>query len=203
MYRYIVYLYIAIPPKRNSKTMTDNNDQASTQAPQHDQQMGKWMLILGWIVFLVLATMIFGYWEREQHNPNRKPESYSDAQKRSVTLKRNRNGHYVTNGLINGQKVTFMLDTGATMVAVPNALGGQLGLDAGLSYQVSTANGPAKVYATEIDLLELGPLQITQVRAALSPGMNGKEILLGMSALKDLEFTQRGNELTLVQYIND
>lgn len=182
----------------------DPKDQQSSTPPPSSRashnQMGKWMFILGWLAFLVLATMIFGYWENERDNPNRNPESFSDSEKHSVTLKRNRYGHYVANGKINGQNVTFMLDTGATMVAIPESLGPSLRLDAGVSYMVSTANGLSRVYGTEIDTLELGTLKIDKVRAALSPGMNGKEILLGMSALKDLEFTQKGDELTLVQY---
>jgi len=50
---------------------------------------------------------------------------------------------------------------------------------------------------TTIDHLTLGPFQLRGVRAALSPGREEDQVLLGMSVLKQLEFTQRGNTLIL------
>ena len=160
------------------------------------------MLIGGWVVFLGLMTLIFGNWEDNKYNPNKSIDGTSTDSEQSITLKRNTFGHYVTYGKINGQRVIFLLDTGATMVAVPEKLANKLRLEQGYSYQVNTANGTANVFSTNIDRLELGPLNMTNIRAAVSPGMNGDEVLLGMSALKQLEFSQIGDELTLIQRFN-
>jgi len=67
---------------------------------------------------------------------------------------------------------------------------------------VSTANGNAEVRATKIDKLMLGTIQLQNVQASITPGMTGDEILLGMSVLKQLDFTQSGKTLTLRQYLN-
>jgi len=62
-----------------------------------------------------------------------------------------------------------------------------------------TANGIVEVRDTTIETLQLGSIRLSNIRASINPGMVGEEILLGMSALKDLEFTQRGSKLTLKQ----
>ena len=62
---------------------------------------------------------------------------------------------------------------------------------------VRTANGSLRVAQTYINELKLGDIRLTNVRANLNPGMQDNEILLGMSALKQLEFTQRGDWLIL------
>ncbi len=92
-----------------------------------------------------------------------------------------------------------MLDTGATSVAVPASLAQQLGLKPGYRHKAVTANGIVEVRDTRIDTLTIGPITLRNVQASINPGMSGPEILLGMSALKDLELTQRDNTLTIKQ----
>ncbi|MBT8148751.1 MAG: retroviral-like aspartic protease family protein, partial [Gammaproteobacteria bacterium] len=63
-----------------------------------------------------------------------------------------------------------------------------------------TANGPVKVYSTRIGKLQLGDIVLYDVPADLNPGMDGSnEILLGMSALSQVEFSQRDGVLLLSQ----
>ena len=52
---------------------------------------------------------------------------------------------------------------------------------------------------TVIDHLQLGSISIRDVRSSIVPGMHQDEILLGMSVLKQLDFSQSGNELTIRQ----
>lgn len=168
------------------------------QQPSHpESKLGKWMLVIAWILGLGLLTLFFNEQIAEQINPNREPISYASQTGVEVRLKRNRMGHYVSAGEINGQAVTFMLDTGATDVSIPFHLKDNLGLQAGRSQRVRTANGSLQVAQTYIDELRLGDIRLTNVRANLNPGMQDNEILLGMSALKQLEFTQRGDWLIL------
>ncbi|MDO6695014.1 TIGR02281 family clan AA aspartic protease [Aliiglaciecola sp. 3_MG-2023] len=168
------------------------------QSPaENSTKIGKWMFFAFWIVGLLLLSLYFGDRLEKQINPNQNPESQLNNGAVEVKLKRNRMGHYVASGLINDQPVTFLLDTGATNVSVPAHLANELGLVAGARYTVSTANGNVTVAQTNIQQLDLGSIRINNVRASINPGMLSDEILLGMSVLKQLEFTQRGDWLIL------
>jgi len=163
------------------------------------EAVGKRMMFIASVIGLVMATWFFGSVEEKQFNPNQSPSSLNENNQIKVELLRNRYGHYVTTGMIDDKEVVFMLDTGATNVAIPGALEDYLNLQRGSSYQVHTANGMATVYATRIDYLKIGDIVLDNVRASISPSMEGEEILLGMAALKQLEFRQKGNQLTLIQ----
>lgn len=89
------------------------------------------MLVLAWIAGLALATRYFGVWEDRQRNPNQAPQSIHGDGYVELRLVSSRQGHYLLNGQINGQGVTFLLDTGATQVAVPEALAARLALERG------------------------------------------------------------------------
>lgn len=164
------------------------------------QRMGKVMMILAWVIGLLLAVQWFSGVEERKRNPNQAPESMMSGDAIEVRLLANRQGHYLLNGQINGQEVTFLLDTGASFVAIPAAVAQRLQLPQGRRFQVSTANGTADSYATTIDQLDLGDIHLRDIDAGIVPGMGGDDILLGMSALQQLEFSQQGGELILRQY---
>ncbi|WP_424483647.1 retropepsin-like aspartic protease family protein [Pseudomonas sp.] len=157
------------------------------------------MLVLAWGAGLWLATHFFGRWEDAQRNPNSAPESVHGSGYVEVQLASSRQGHYLASGKINGEEVTFLLDTGATQVAVPIEVAQRLGLQAGAPITISTANGRATAHRTRLQRLQLGDIVLTEVDALIAPGMGGDDVLLGMSALKQLEFTQRGGTLLLRQ----
>jgi len=95
-----------------------------------------------------------------------------------------------------------MLDTGATDVSIPAELAERLKLEKGFGVTLSTANGRTQGYRTRIDRLQLGDIVLRDVRALVVPGLDGKQVLLGMSALNKLEFTQRGGTMLLRQTTN-
>ena len=166
-------------------------------------KIGRGMLTISWILVLIFLVLLFGNWEKRQINPNMQVEGMVSDQARTVVLQRNRYGHYVASGTVNGNPVMFLLDTGATNVAVPKKLARKLQLKPGAPYLVSTANGNVEVRATIIPVLQLGPITLHDVRASINPGMEEEDgILLGMSVLKELDFSQKGDELTIVQYLN-
>ena len=172
--------------------------------PEHiaeQKRMGLGMMILAWIVLLGLGAFFFGDVLERQFNPNKKPDTqYSEDGLRDVQLQRNKFGHYVTGGTINGQPVTFMLDTGATGVAIPDSVAKRLKLQRGRPYRTQTANGVATSYATTLNEVAVGGITLQNVSAAVAPGLTSEQILLGMSFLKHIEFTQRGDTLILRQY---
>jgi len=162
--------------------------------------MGKTMMILAWLAALGLLVFFCNQWESQAYNPNQQPETLQSSTKNEVILQRNRFNHYVTQGTINGEEVTFLLDTGATDVVIPAGIAQRLNLRKGAEQLASTANGIITVYNTRLEQLTIGHILLRDVNASINPAMDNDAILLGMSALKKVEFTQRGNTLTLTQY---
>lgn len=173
---------------------------ANEEQTQPGKKAGKTMAVFAWIIGMLLLTQFFGNWEENQYNPNQAPEHSLSGQEKLVTLKQNRWGHYVANGQVNDNPATFMIDTGATDVAIPYSLASYYDLKPGAERNAITANGLVTTYQTTIDRLSIGNITLYNVRASLNPGMDkAQSILLGMSVLKQLEMTQTQDELTLKQ----
>jgi aspartyl protease family protein len=160
--------------------------------------LGKAMLVGAWIAGLALLVLFFqGHLDR-QHNPNPDPDLVIDrAGVPTVVLRRNRMGHYVTAGSINGSPVTFLLDTGATSVALPLDLARRLELQLMPGGMSKTANGVVQTWSTRLQSVGVAGLTARNVRAVVMPNMPGDEVLLGMNYLKRFELIQRGDTLTL------
>jgi len=156
-------------------------------------------MIIAWAAALFLATRFFAEWEQRQENPNTVVASEHGDGYVEVKLTSNRDGHFVMTGQINARPVQFMLDTGATNVAVPESVAETLRLERGERVQVSTANGRTDAFRTTLQRLQIGDIVLNNVRALVVPGLDGEQVLLGMSAVKQLEFTQRGGTLLLRQ----
>jgi len=114
-----------------------------------------------------------------------------------VELEPGPGGQYRAPGRINGERVTFLLDTGASHVAVPGGLADELGLERGPETRVVTASGTATAYHTRIDRIELGGLRVDDVRGSINPAMGGDAVLLGMTFLREVDFSQRDGRLIL------
>lgn len=166
---------------------------------QEQRRWGKFMVGAMWILLLGLLTLFFGDFLDKQHNPNQHIASVQNGAQREIVLQRNKYGHYVASGMINRQPVVFMLDTGATDISIPDKVARRLGLERGREVTYRTANGPAINYATQLDSVSLGNITLHNLPASINPNVNDDDILLGMSFLKHLEFSQKGNSLTLRQ----
>ena len=169
------------------------------QAPQEathnpHRQLGRGMAFVASILLLGLLTFFFNGNLDQRNNPNRQLQVAPGTE---LVLKRSSNGHYIFPGTINSQPVTFLLDTGATFVSIPAHLGERLSLVAGARQQAITANGVVATRATQMDEIAFGPFKLRDLPASLNPGMRDDFILLGMSVLRHLEFTQRGDTLVL------
>ncbi|MFP4130541.1 MAG: retropepsin-like aspartic protease family protein [Thiohalospira sp.] len=163
-------------------------------------RLGLGMIVAAWALALGLLAFALEYHLSGRSSPNRNlQEQVTEDGAREVELSRNDSGHYVAPGRINGEPVTFVIDTGASDVSIPARLGEELGLEPGASLAYRTANGRIQAHATRIERLTLGPLELRDVRASLNPAMDDREVLLGMSALEALELEQRSGRLTLRQ----
>jgi len=146
-----------------------------------------------WIIAFIFEGVL-----KDINNPNQQVSVSLNANgEKEIVLKRNRYGHYVATGKINGQTVNFILDTGATLVSIPDHIAKNLNLNKGVAYQTETANGMSLSYATRLDSVSLGDIVITNVAGGISTGMEFDEILLGMSFLKHLNMNQQGKTLII------
>ena len=177
----------------------------SQKNDQHTQKnMGYTMIIAMWVLIFALLAFLFQDVLDKQYNPNKQQISRLTTDNiRELVLQRNHFGHYVVDGLINNQAVTFLLDTGATDVSIPAKTADKLGLQRGKKMVYQTANGKAAVFATTINQISIGNIELENIRATINPNVKDMDVLLGMSFLKKLEFTQRGNTLTIKQYPNE
>jgi len=115
-----------------------------------------------------------------------------------VVLEQQRSGHYVAEGEINGQAVTFLVDTGATDVALPESVARALGLEFGPRVRVMTAAGPSTAWMTRLNEVKVGGIRRTNVRASITSGeFDG--VLLGMSFLKHYSLQQQDGKLIIKQ----
>lgn len=171
------------------------------QQDNNTQSISGVMVVIAWAVALIFMTYLFQQFLNDEYNPNQQlAENIKPGEIREVVLQRNAQGHYVANGLINGQRVTFLLDTGATDVAIPESLADQLRLPRETGGFSQTANGRVAVWGTTLKSVQLGVIKLRNVRAMIVPSMGADTpVLLGMSFLKQLELIQREGLLTLRQ----
>jgi aspartyl protease family protein len=124
------------------------------------------------------------------------------ATRREVQIRRNNTGMYTTVGSINGLPVSFLVDTGATQIAMNAAQARRLGIDyrvVGNPAAVTTASGTERAWMVMLETVKVGELTLRNVSGVVIEGSQPAETLLGMSFLGRLEITNNGQLMTLRQ----
>jgi aspartyl protease family protein len=127
------------------------------------------------------------------------------ARKRTAAVKevqvwRNTTGMYTTVGSINGLPVSFLVDTGATQVAMNASQAKRLGIDyhvTGSPAEVTTASGVERAWLVILDSVKVGDLEVRNVAAVVLEGAQPQVTLLGMSYLGRMEILNEGRLMTL------
>lgn len=115
-----------------------------------------------------------------------------------VVLTPDSNGHYLLQGLINGRAANFMVDTGASTIAMGQADAERMGLDfrKGRAVGVRTANGTAQGWQIKLNSVRLGDIELYGVQAVVTP-QPMPFVLLGNSFLSEVHMTRNAQQMVL------
>jgi len=121
-----------------------------------------------------------------------------DSGATQIVLTAGSGGHFITAGSINGRPVRFVVDTGATYVALGQAEAERIGLKykQGRQGLVNTANGAVPAYATMLDVVRVGDVQVYNVEALVVPA-SMDVVLLGNSFLGRFQMKRENDQMTL------
>ncbi|WP_280152511.1 retropepsin-like aspartic protease [Piscinibacter sp. XHJ-5] len=122
----------------------------------------------------------------------------SEGSGSQIVLTAGPGGHFVTGGSINGQAVQFVVDTGATYVAMSQSEADRIGLKykAGRRGLMNTANGQVPAYITSLDVVRVGDVQVYHVDAVVFPAAMDI-VLLGNSFLTRFQMKRENDRMTL------
>jgi aspartyl protease family protein len=127
----------------------------------------------------------------------------ASAGRRSHTIPKDSRGHFSTDGRVEGRRIGFMVDTGASVIALTESSAAQVGirpLRTDYTAPVSTANGVVKGARARLSSVDIGGLEVRDVEAMVLPDNVLSENLLGLSYLSRLKrFEYSGGKLVLEQ----
>ena len=137
------------------------------------------------------------YQEKPCTEETKSVSSWGVASREPLVMKQSNSGHYFVEGTINEHKLNFVIDTGASTVAIPQILANQAGLACLRQSVAQTANGLAQTCMTIIQKLKFGSFILTNVEASIAPNLG--QPLLGMNVLKQFRVEQDSGEMRLTQ----
>ena len=155
-----------------------------------DELPRTWKVVTVWLLVGLAVFLGFQWWEREQR------AARFQAEGDVVEIRRGDDGHFHWPGTVNGRRVDFLVDTGATGVAVSQDLARSLGLSGEGKVRSSTAAGPVTGEVVRIDVVLDGGVRVDRLRAVALAGL-GEQPLLGMDVLGRLRWEQRGGVLRI------
>ena len=113
-----------------------------------------------------------------------------------LLLKQQSNGHYFVDGSINGKPLTFVVDTGASVVSLPRDMAYLANMSCKEQVSVQTANGATRSCTSVINKLKLGHLLLANVPAMIVPNLS--QPLLGMNVLQGFRIEQDNGEMRIL-----
>jgi len=131
------------------------------------------------------------------------PRGANPLEGRTARISSDRRGHFVTPARLNGRRVTVLVDTGATAVAINRSTARRIGIrlsGSDFKYRVSTANGVAMAASATIKEVQIGRVIVRNVRATVMQDKALNTVLLGMTFLNELrKFEVSSGTLVLTQ----
>lgn len=153
-------------------------------------QAGRLMFIVAWLIFFALLFVFFLYYNQGEKG------SYQ-VKHGTVTISPDDQGHYRIEGNINEYPVEFMVDTGATLVAIPQKLATQLKLQGRYAVSIDTASGQVTGSLTRLKQLGFAGFTLNDIKAVIVPGSDDNTVLLGMNVLSKFNLSQESKRLVI------
>lgn len=128
--------------------------------------------------------------------------SASTSGRSQVTLYAGQGGHFFADGFVNDMPVKFLVDTGATSIAMNSRDATRFGIDYkrnGKQSVAATASGLVRTYNVTLGKVQIGEITLHNVDAGIIEGNYPREPLLGMSFLGQLDMKREGEKLELKQ----
>jgi len=153
---------------------------------------GRYMIILAWIFAFFLMALFFHYTTQSDNG------SYEYSAKHgTLTIDGDTKGHYWVDGAINQVSVRFMVDTGASLVAIPEPLAQKMGLSGRYPVLLQTAAGSIEGQLTRVKTLQFSGFHFSNVKAVIMPADGSETVLLGMNVLSDFTIMQKDGQLVM------
>jgi aspartyl protease family protein len=125
-----------------------------------------------------------------------------EANARSVAIAKGQNGHFSVEGMVDGRRAAFLVDTGASVIVLREGDAARLGIHPAqrdYTARMSTANGVIAAAPIELNRVEVGDLTVRNVAAVVLPDQALAQNLLGMSFLSRVHWSYQGGKLVLEQ----
>jgi len=136
------------------------------------------------------------YQEKPCAEEHKSLTSWGSASGAPLILAQGAQGHYFVEGSVNQHKLNFVIDTGASVVSLPQEMAVSAGLICQRQIMTNTANGQTPACTTIIQTLKFGTFTLKNVEAIISPNLG--QPLLGMNVLKQFRMEQDSGEMRLI-----
>ena len=154
-------------------------------------------MVQGYISVLIIWITIFAtaYFYFDTRLEPRVSIAKSDLESGEVVISRSWDGHYYVPGSINGYRVKFLVDTGASVVSIGADLARQANLPQGKPASFTTAGGVVQGEMVFDQIVEAGGIVINGLH--VSVGLHGDMALLGQNFLRKIDVIQSNDTMTL------
>lgn len=149
-----------------------------------------WTLVAIWIGVMVAIYLVTEVY--------RKPNEGKVMAHGVLEIPRDRDGHFRVAGSVNGVPVQFMVDTGASLISITDAVAERANLGEGVPISFQTANGVRQGSMSRAERIEVGPLAVNDLRVGTGyTGESARDALLGQNFLRYFDVSISGNSMVL------
>lgn len=153
---------------------------------------GRFMFAVAWLLFFALILLFFHYFQKR--------ETKYQIKAGNLIITADKEGHYFVDGAINEHPVKFLVDTGATLVAIPKSVADSINLKGRYTVSINVAGGQIEGTLTRINKLSFGNFTLYDVKGVIfSDKAQDSIVLLGINVLAQFSLSQQAGKLTFTK----